>query len=353
MRRACPPPRLALPLFTLAALVACAAPEGESRTATAASGLASTTTTDASTTAEATTDATTDATTSTSTGASTTTGAATSTSTSTDAATTTDATDTGETGEDATTDATTTGVGDPEDCNTNPIPGCDDEAAPSPNGVPSPPPGVGGCPPGMARVDAFCVDRWEAALVEVLPGDTLGPWSPYLNPAGASVRAVSAPGLVPQGYISQVQASAACVAAGKRLCSDAEWLRACRGAAMRVYPYGDDAEPGACNDARTCHPAIQYFETTDDWIWSELGHPCLNQLPAGLDPAGANPGCESDDGLFDMMGNLHEWTDDPNGTFRGGFYVDTKINGPGCLYVTTAHNTQHWDYSTGFRCCAD
>ena len=53
------------------------------------------------------------------------------------------------------------------------------------------------------------------------------------------------------------------------------------------------------------------------------------------------------------MGNLHEWTADPSGTFRGGFYVDTTINGPGCLYATTAHDTGHWDYSTGFRCCAD
>ena len=43
----------------------------------------------------------------------------------------------------------------------------------------------------------------------------------------------------------------------------------------------------------------------------------------------------------------------PEGTFRGGFYVDTMINGPGCLYATTAHNVYHWDYSTGFRCCAD
>ena len=33
--------------------------------------------------------------------------------------------------------------------------------------------------------------------------------------------------------------------------------------------------------------------------------------------------------------------------------ADTEKNGPGCLYATTAHNTQHWDYSTGFRCCAD
>jgi hypothetical protein len=53
------------------------------------------------------------------------------------------------------------------------------------------------------------------------------------------------------------------------------------------------------------------------------------------------------------MGNLHEWTSDPEGTFRGGFYVDTVINGPGCLYRTTAHDRAHWDYSTGFRCCAD
>ena len=53
------------------------------------------------------------------------------------------------------------------------------------------------------------------------------------------------------------------------------------------------------------------------------------------------------------MGNLHEWIDDPAGTFKGGFYVDTVINGEGRLYTTTAHNVYHFDYSTGFRCCAD
>ena len=35
-----------------------------------------------------------------------------------------------------------------------------------------------------------------------------------------------------------------------------------------------------------------------------------------------------------------------------GYYVDTVINGNGCLYATTAHATSYWDYSTGFRCCA-
>jgi len=88
-------------------------------------------------------------------------------------------------------------------------------------------------------------------------------------------------------------------------------------------------------------------------IWSELGHPCINQLEESLAKAGAFSECQTEEGLFDMMGNLHEWTSDPNGTFRGGFYGDTVINGPGCLYATTAHDVYHWDYSTGFRCCAD
>jgi sulfatase modifying factor 1 len=167
------------------------------------------------------------------------------------------------------------------------------------------------------------------------------------------VRAVSAPGLVPQGYISQEQASAACSFAGKRLCTNTEWLRACQGDAGNTYPFGNDPAPGTCNDARTCHPAIQYFESADDWIWSELDHPCLNQLPAGLAATEDHPGCVSADGMFDMMGNLHEWTADPEGTFRGGFYVDTAVNGPGCLYATTAHTITYFDYSTGFRCCAD
>ena len=41
------------------------------------------------------------------------------------------------------------------------------------------------------------------------------------------------------------------------------------------------------------------------------------------------------------------------GIFKGGFFVDAKLNGPGCLYATTAHAQSYHDYSTGFRCCAE
>lgn len=229
-------------------------------------------------------------------------------------------------------------------CTTGVVGSCDPTVMPLPNAGLTEPLGVGGCPAGMVPVESFCIDRYEASL---------DGWSPYFNPGTAVVTAVSLPAAVPQGYISGDQAAAACITAGKRLCTDTEWLRACRGPAMTTYPYGDVLMPGVCNDARAVHPAIELFGTTDPIIWSMLGHPCLNQLADSLAPTGDHPGCVTTEGVHDMMGNLHEWTADPAGTFRGGFYVDTVINGSGCLYATTAHNTSHWDYSTGFRCCAD
>ena len=42
-----------------------------------------------------------------------------------------------------------------------------------------------------------------------------------------------------------------------------------------------------------------------------------------------------------------------HGRFRGGWYGDAENNGPGCTYVTSAHEPTYHDYSTGFRCCAD
>jgi hypothetical protein len=237
-------------------------------------------------------------------------------------------------------------------CLTNPIPACAAADTPDVNGVPVEPAGVGGCPPGMSPAGTACIDRWEAALVLDESGATRG-WSPYANPGTRTVRAVSAPGLVPQGYINGVQAGAACGRAGKRLCTDAEWLRACQGSAGTTYPYGATRVDGRCNDARPCHPAVQYFESSDSSVFGMIGHACLDQLPGGLGRTGSRDQCASADGAFDLMGNLHEWTADPAGTFRGGFFVDTLINGEGCLYRTTAHDTSHWDYSTGFRCCAD
>ena len=55
----------------------------------------------------------------------------------------------------------------------------------------------------------------------------------------------------------------------------------------------------------------------------ELNAPELNQLGRGLAKTGAYEGCRSPEGVFDMVGNLHEWVDEAvgphdRGHFRGG-----------------------------------
>ncbi len=217
------------------------------------------------------------------------------------------------------------------------------------------PEGISGCPRGMTPVtleSSVCVDRWEAFLVEVIDNSEYL-WSPYYNPGDRFVRAKSAPHIIPQGYINQIQAKKACENAGKRLCSDEEWLLSCQSEDELIYPYGNFRREGVCNDHREKHPAIEYFGTSASWIWLSLDDAGINQLEDSLDFTGENSECVSKNGAYDMMGNLHEWTDDKKGTFRGGFYTDTVVNGEGCEYVTTAHHTGYFDYSTGFRCCAD
>jgi sulfatase modifying factor 1 len=221
----------------------------------------------------------------------------------------------------------------------------------------APPEPAGPCPPEMALIKrTVCVDRWEAHLVEV--GGTGVHWSPYLSPSKAAVklRAVSEPGVVPQGYINGDEARAACAASGKRLCSVWEWETACRGPHRTLYPYGDTRMKGTCNDdGRKRHPVIEANDTLGlpkDRMWYEgMRDPIINQLERTLTKTGERAECTNEYGAFDMVGNLHEWIDDPEGTFRGGFYMDTLINGEGCSYETTAHATTYADYSTGFRCC--
>lgn len=211
------------------------------------------------------------------------------------------------------------------------------------------------CPSEMALIEGrVCVDRWEASLEEVDLDGGVTAWSPYYNPGTRRVRAVSRGGAVPQGYISGAQAQTACRNAGKRLCALNEWVAACRGPSNRMYPYGNTYVRRRCNEARTPHPVIEFFGTSVGVFTSaNMNNPGINMLPNSLAPAGMFWDCVTESGLYDMVGNLHEWIDDPAGTFKGGFYVDAEINGHGCLYTTTAHDFSYRDYSTGFRCCAD
>jgi hypothetical protein len=220
-----------------------------------------------------------------------------------------------------------------------------------------PPVSSGHCPSDMVSIDQrYCVDRYEASLFELTSAGEV-PFPPYGPVDGHVVRAMSIPGVFPQGYISGVQAADACGRSGKRLCKAMEWRKACAGPDVHTYGYADTRERGRCNDAGRS-PMVEIFHlggdsSPGDWDPLRMNDPRLNQLPGSLARTGSHPSCTNDYGVFDMVGNLHEWIDDPNGTFQGGYYLDTTINGEGCGYRTIAHDAAYHDYSTGFRCCAD
>ncbi|GAC1353268.1 MAG: hypothetical protein NVS3B20_18360 [Polyangiales bacterium] len=217
------------------------------------------------------------------------------------------------------------------------------------------------CPNEMALVARddvrVCVDRWEASLVEIVAGNEV-PFSPYLSVQDHTVMAVSRPNVVPQAYISRDEAEQACAFANKRLCESNEWRAACEGPSRTTYPYGDTVDETACN-THGKSPLGELFGNYGDSIWDSrlMNDPSLNALEGTVARTGAFARCTNGFGVFDMVGNGHEWcaakTPELMGVFRGGYYLDTIENGPGCRYATTAHQSSYHDYSTGFRCCKD
>lgn len=221
------------------------------------------------------------------------------------------------------------------------------------------------CPTGMASIQGeFCIDKYEAFTVivdkprtSVRKPKALKNHSPYKPIGDATVMAVSKKGRIPQGHISRNQAEEACINAGKRLCTDDEWLQACRGKKPTKYPYGDERKDGRCNDHGVSGFNLLFGPGNNTppgphvYTKENMNDPRLNQLDGTVAKTGKYSKCRGSYRVFDMVGNLHEWTSAKEGTFRGGYYLDTSINGEGCDYRTGAHDAKYYDYSTGFRCC--
>jgi hypothetical protein len=278
------------------------------------------------------------------------------------------------------------------------------DAAPSASSAPSastsaepvasaPEPPARACPKEMVAVGkgarAFCIDRWEAVLLDQTSGERISPHYPLDRKVAIKLaaeweekratmgdeaaramplpplpgwqrerdpvpKAVSMPAQTPNGYVSGKYARAACENAGKRLCTHDEWMSACRGSAGRQFPYGDAYKQGACNVFRASHPALTLHGN------ASVGHldPRLLLVKDKDGPllrrTGETKSCASawgDEAIYDMVGNLDEWVDDPGGKFVGGFFSRSKRDG--CESVITAHPAGYFDYSLGVRCCRD
>ncbi len=244
-------------------------------------------------------------------------------------------------------------------------------------------PGIGSCRQGMVQVGNICVDQYEAMLVDKTTGEV---WSPYCNPGKeiSRLRAVSIAEVVPQSTVSQLEAKQACANAGKRLCTEQQWILVCQGTEGRRYPYEGPLQNGLCNDetksldrqtpertvAEFCTPGHEPFYEKQPVVngikvtWNTapwMLHPKNNQQENSLEPAGSNQACRTPEQVYDLVGNLDEWVDGTTsceagtcGIFLGGFYDRSERPGGtgGCTYRTPAHAPSYSDYSLGFRCCA-
>jgi len=235
-----------------------------------------------------------------------------------------------------------------------------------------------GCPAEMVRIGRYCVDRWEAHLVKVDEDGNEKLWTHNKRlEKQYRYRAKSEPGFFPQGYISRVESTQACENAGKRLCSRSEWIRACKGKKGLRYPYANNMRADVCNSGKIHLLERFHGKNARAWTYEAFNNPELNVLAGYLAKTGEYSECKSDEEVFDMVGNLHEWVSDMvdedifdildrdkvdrkkqpykvgNGIFMGGFYSTTMEHGPGCLFSTIAHEPKYHDYSTGFRCCMD
>ncbi|MEE0875723.1 MAG: SUMF1/EgtB/PvdO family nonheme iron enzyme, partial [Fibrobacteraceae bacterium] len=136
-------------------------------------------------------------------------------------------------------------------------------------------------------------------------------------------------GEVPRDMVSQEQAASLCASEGKRLCSLEEWQAACKGREQNNrYSYGASYIPSRCNS------------NTKAVIRS-----------------GRRTQCRSWWGMYDMNGNLWEWTATKSKEKESAFIAAggtwSSNNQTRCTESSYSFYPQNQYPSVGFRCCKD
>jgi formylglycine-generating enzyme required for sulfatase activity len=170
-------------------------------------------------------------------------------------------------------------------------------------GTDTPTPGLDELPLSVRQVPTFCIDEFE-----------------FPNQAGQ----------LPLVNVSWNEAKDRCHDAGKRLCTEEEWEKACKGPGNARFPYGSAFDAEKCNTADT------------------------QGKDRELAASGHFAACRSGYGVADLSGNVAEWTDSHYGnsldqTLKGGSFERSEY-AAGCAGRKNGGPDSR-AVSVGFRCC--
>jgi len=199
------------------------------------------------------------------------------------------------------------------------------------------------CPSDMVWVDAgkFCIDKYEASqdteagnvfMVDINgDGDFEGTVDVYgdgttFDETTPTYRAKSEYGAKPWVNINQVNAKAACMAAGKHLATNYEMLLAAKG-----MPDPDTSDPA--DDSEPCNIWYSDNDVADDLPSGavEAGCAYAGDPDQSCHQTGTATLCVSDAGAYDLIGNVWEWTDN---VINGGLHPVTGIALPAQNRIT-------------------
>ncbi len=159
------------------------------------------------------------------------------------------------------------------------------------------------CPDDMQTVESkkFCIDTYE-----------------YPNKKGE----------IPVSNVTYTQAREICQKQGKRLCTPQEWESACRNEkGKNSYPYGKNYIKERCNT---------------------LGNPVMENK---VSKSGFFYDCHGDAGVFDMSGNVAEWTESQGGepyVYGGSWQSGENESTCGSKFQLQGGGKYFY---VGFRCC--
>jgi sulfatase modifying factor 1 len=193
---------------------------------------------------------------------------------------------------------------------------------------PTPPPqprqGMVWIPPG-ALVVGTPEDSYPRLADEEIPGEQVIISGYYID----TYAYPNEEGAIPLTNVARDEAAKLCEERDKRLCSELEWERACKGPENRLYEYGDRYRP----------------------------EPCGTGTQPLLRPSGLRVSCRSDFGVRDLHGGAWEWTRSPFGrgstrelaAVRGGNAPAGELVGRCANTIGRAPDSR--SPSIGFRCC--